>query len=68
MDIKHVIFERGKKYLFLYISSTNIDSLVPLLYSASKPAAQEVFRLLSQPLPNPRFNRFIISETFAPQL
>jgi hypothetical protein len=32
MDIKHVIFETGKKHLFLDISSTNIDTLVPSLY------------------------------------
>jgi hypothetical protein len=27
-----VIFEPGKKHLFLDITSTNIDTLVPLLY------------------------------------
>jgi hypothetical protein len=49
-----------EKHLFLDIPSTSIDTLVPSFGSASKPAAQK-----SQPLPHPRFNLFVISETFA---
>jgi hypothetical protein len=40
-----------KKRLFLDISSTNIDTLVPSLYQCVETRSIEVFRLLSQPLP-----------------
>jgi hypothetical protein len=40
-----------KKHLFLNISSTNIDTLVPLLYQSIETRSIEVSRLLSQPLP-----------------
>jgi hypothetical protein len=46
MDIrrKHVIFElRKKKHLFLDISSTNIDKLVPSLYQCLETRSIEVF-------------------------
>jgi hypothetical protein len=63
--VKYVIFEPSKKkYLFFDISSTNAHRFT----SASKPAAQDVFWLLSQPLPQLRFKFFVISETFATQL
>jgi hypothetical protein len=32
MYVKHMIVETGKEHLFLDISSTNIDTLVPSLY------------------------------------
>jgi hypothetical protein len=55
-----------EKHLFLDISSTNTDTLVPSHFtSASKPASQKSFWLLSQPLPHLRFNVFVVSETFA---
>jgi hypothetical protein len=57
-----------KKHLFLDISSTNIDTLVPSLYQCVETHSMEVFWLLSQPLPHLRFNIFVISETFATQL
>jgi hypothetical protein len=41
----------GKKHLFLDISCTNIDTLVPSLYQCVKILGMEVFWLLSQPLP-----------------
>jgi hypothetical protein len=37
-----MLFETGEKPLFLDVSSTNIDTLVPSLYQ-SKPAAQKYF-------------------------
>jgi hypothetical protein len=52
-----------KKHLFIHISSTNIDTFVPLLYQCVKTRSIEVFWLLSQPLPHLRYNLFIISET-----
>jgi hypothetical protein len=54
-----------KKHLFLNISSTNIDTLVPSLYQCIKTCSTEVFWLLSQPLLHLRFNPFIISKTSA---
>jgi hypothetical protein len=56
-----------KEHLFLDISSTNIDSLVPSLYQCVETRSIEVFWLLSQPFPHLRFNLFVISETFASQ-
>jgi hypothetical protein len=41
------------KHLFLDISSTNIDTLVPSLYQCVKTHSKEVFWLFSQPLPQP---------------
>jgi hypothetical protein len=54
-----------KKHLFLDISSTNTDTLVPSLYQCVE---TQVLWLLSQPFPHPRFNLFVISETSATQL
>jgi hypothetical protein len=53
MDIihKYVIFEPGKKHLFLDISSANISTLVPSLYQCVETRSIEIFWLLSQPLP-----------------
>jgi hypothetical protein len=50
-----------KKHIFLDIPSTNIYTLVPLLYQCAETRNVEVFLLLSQPL---RFNLFVISEIF----
>jgi hypothetical protein len=55
-----------KKHLFLGISSTSSDTLVPLLYQCVETRSIEVF-WLSQPFPHLRFNLFI-SETFPTQL
>jgi hypothetical protein len=41
-----------EKHLFLYISSTNTDTLVPSLYQCVETRSIEVFWLLSQPLPH----------------
>jgi hypothetical protein len=41
-----------KKHLFLEISSTNTDTLVPSLYQCAETRSIKVFSLLSQPLPN----------------
>jgi hypothetical protein len=49
----------------LDISTTNIDTLVPLLYQCVKTRSVQVFWLLSQPLPHLRFNLFVISEKLA---
>jgi hypothetical protein len=65
LAIKHVILELGKEHLFLNISSTNIDTLVPSLYQCIKTHRIEVFYLLSQPHPHLCFNLFIFSKTFA---
>jgi hypothetical protein len=61
------MFEPGGKQLFLDMSSTNIDTLVPSLYQCLETRSMEALRLLSQPLLHLRFNLFI-SETFATQL
>jgi hypothetical protein len=42
----------GKTHLYLDISSTNIDTLVPLLYQCVETHSIEVFWLMSQPLPH----------------
>jgi hypothetical protein len=60
-----VIFETEKKHLFLDISSTNIDTLVPSLYWCVETRSIEALWLLSQPLQHRRFNLFVISEAFA---
>jgi hypothetical protein len=57
----------GKKHLYLDISSTNTDTLVPSLYQCLEIRSIQVFWLLSQPLSHFRFN-LVISETFATQL
>jgi hypothetical protein len=60
-----MIFETGN-HLFLDISSTNIDTFVPLLYQCSVETRNiKVFWLLPQPLPHLRFSLFVFSETFA---
>jgi hypothetical protein len=67
MDIRHKICDTRtwKQHLFLDISYTNIDTLVPSLYQCVETCSIEVFSLLSQPLSHLRFNLFVISETFA---
>jgi hypothetical protein len=60
-----MMFEFGNKHLCLNITSNNIDKLVPSLYQCVETRSIEFFWLLSQPLPYPRFNLFVISETFA---
>jgi hypothetical protein len=57
-----------KKNLFLDISSTSIDTLVPSLYQCVETRSIEVFWLLSQPLPHLSFHLFVINKTFATQL
>jgi hypothetical protein len=44
-----------QKHLFLDISSTNIDTLVPSLCLCVETRSIEIFLLLSQPLPHLRF-------------
>jgi hypothetical protein len=44
------VFKPRKKKLFLDISSTNIDTLVPSLYQCVETRSIEAFWLLSQPL------------------
>jgi hypothetical protein len=70
MDIKRKTYgiRNWEKHLFLDISSTNSDTLVPSLYQCIETLSIEVFRLLSQPFPHLRFSLFVISETFATQL
>jgi hypothetical protein len=66
MDIKSKICESrtwGENYLFLDISSTDNDTLVPSLYQCVETPNTEVFWLLSQPLPHFRFNLFLISKS-----
>jgi hypothetical protein len=67
MDVKHKTydFRNWKKHLFLNISSTNTDTLVPSLYQCIETRSIKVFGLLSQPLPHLHFNIFVISKTFA---
>jgi hypothetical protein len=45
MDIKRETCDTGtsKKHVFLDISSTNIDTLVPLLYQCGDTRSTEVF-------------------------
>jgi hypothetical protein len=54
MDIKRKTcdIETWGKHLFLGISSTNIDTLVPSLYQCVETRSIEVFWLLSQSLPH----------------
>jgi hypothetical protein len=69
MDIKRKTYyiRTWRKHLFLDVSSTNIDTLVPSLYQCVEARSIEVFWLLSQPLPHLRFNLYVIRETFATQ-
>jgi hypothetical protein len=60
--------ERQPVNLFLDISSTNIETLVPSFYQCVETRRIEFFRLLSQPLQHLLFNLFVISETFSTQL
>jgi hypothetical protein len=53
-----------KKHLFLDISSTNADTLVPSLYQSVETSSIEVFRLLSQTLPHLSLDLIVIRETF----
>jgi hypothetical protein len=54
-----------EKHLFLNISFTNIDTLVPSLNQRVQTRSTKVFWPLSQPLPALRLNFYLISETFA---
>jgi hypothetical protein len=63
MDIKHVKFEYGKKHLFLDISSTNINTLVSLLYQCVETSSIQAFWLLSQSVPQLRCKLIIINES-----
>jgi hypothetical protein len=66
MDIKRKTCDiRKREKIFLGISSSNIDTLVPSLYQCVETRSLEVYWLLSQPLPYLRFNLFVISEMFA---
>jgi hypothetical protein len=67
MEVKHKTCDirNWKKRLFLDISSTNIDTLVPSLYQCIETCSIEVFWLLSQPLLHLRFNLFAISKISA---
>jgi hypothetical protein len=70
MGIKRKTYDiqTWEKHLFLDISPTNTDTLVPSRYQCVETRSIEVFWLLSQPLPHLRFNFFVISETFTTQL
>jgi hypothetical protein len=65
MDIKRKTSDirTWEKHLFLDISSSNSDTLIPSLYQCVETRSLEVFSLLSEPLPRFRFNLFIVSET-----
>jgi hypothetical protein len=54
MDIKRKTCNNPnwKEYLLLDTSSIDIDTLVPSLYHCFETRGMEVFRMLSQPLPN----------------
>jgi hypothetical protein len=70
MDIKRKTCDirTWKKHLFLNISSTNIDILVPSLYPCVETRSIQVFWLLSQLLSRLGFDLFVFSEMFATQL
>jgi hypothetical protein len=55
-----------KKYLFLDISSTNIDTFAPSLYQCFETRSIEVFLLFSQSLPHLRFNLFFLERISLP--
>jgi hypothetical protein len=57
-----------EKHLFLDISSTNINTLVPSLYQCVETHSIEIYWLLPQPLNTPPFQPLRISETFVTQL
>jgi hypothetical protein len=59
---------KEKKHLFLDISSTNIDTLVPSLYQCAEIRSIEIFWTMSKPLLHLPFNLLFISETIAAQL
>jgi hypothetical protein len=58
-----VIFELGKKHLFLDISSTNIVTLVPSLYQCVETRSIKVFRLVSA-TSAPPFHHLRLSREF----
>jgi hypothetical protein len=67
MDIKRKTYD-NRTWKNIYFSTYPPSTLIHLSHrftSASKPAAQKSFWLLSQPLPHLRFNLFVISETSA---
>jgi hypothetical protein len=47
INVKHVIFEPGKTYLFLDISSTSTDTLVPSLYQCVETRGIEVLTVVA---------------------
>jgi hypothetical protein len=57
-----------EKHLFLDMSSTNTDTLVPSLYLCVENRSIKVFWLMSQLFAHSCFNLFVINETFAAQL
>jgi hypothetical protein len=58
-----VILEPGKKHLFLDLSFTNTDTLVPSLYQCVETSSIEVFWLLFQPI---RHNRNVSRSSLEP--
>jgi hypothetical protein len=50
-----VIFQPGREHLFLDISSTNFDTLVPSLYQRIETSGTEVFSLLFSAISAPPF-------------
>jgi hypothetical protein len=65
MDTYKLYSSLEKKFLFLGISSTNIDTLGSLHYQCVETWN---IGLLSQPLTHLLFKFFVISETFTTQL
>jgi hypothetical protein len=67
MDMKRKICDVGswEKHIFLDISSTNNNTLVPSVYWCVETRSIKAVGLLSQPLPHLCFNLVVISEMFA---
>jgi hypothetical protein len=55
-----------KKKLFLDISSTDTETVVPSLYQCVETRTIEVFSLLSQPFPHFRFKLFVTAKRLPP--
>jgi hypothetical protein len=70
MDIKRKTrdIRTWEKHLFLDISSTNIDTLVPSLYQCVETRSIEVVCTVVSATSATPFQPFVISETFATQL
>jgi hypothetical protein len=67
MDIKRktCVITTWEKHLFLDISSTNNDTLIPSVYQCVETRSIKVFLLLSQPFQHLCFNLFVLREIFA---